>query len=527
MELVATAGEMQLCDRTSITKFGIPSIVLMENAGRSVADVVEREFGSISGKQVYVLCGKGNNGGDGFVVARHLYNRGAKVKLFLMARGAQLSGDPKTNFRILLGIIREDSSSALQVVESADAPRLRRHPAPDIIVDALFGTGFSGAVRGEYEKAIRWMNESDAKVIAVDIPSGVNADNGRVENIAVAADATVTMGLRKIGLLVHPGRECSGSVHVVDIEIPKIVYQRSGIRTWYVQRTDVRRMLPRRPLDAHKHSVGKIFVLAGSRGLTGAAVMSCNSAMRAGAGAVVLGIPKSLLPIVSKKLTEVMPNPLEETEDQSVSRRAIPEINRFVSWSDLVVLGPGLGRNKETEEVILELIETIKNPLLIDADGLNALAIDPKIVKKRKAETILTPHTGELSRITKLPSDEIEENRVAVARSESKALNSYLVLKGAPTVVGTPSGDVFINSTGNPGMATAGAGDVLTGTIAALWGQHISAAEASVCGVYLHGLAGDLAKEKYGEMGLTATDIIEALPRAIMKTLSENNPRTA
>jgi NAD(P)H-hydrate epimerase len=285
-------------------------------------------------------------------------------------------------------------------------------------------------------------------------------------------------------------------------------------------------MLPRRPLDAHKHSVGKIFVLAGSRGLTGAAVMSCTSAMRAGAGAVVLGIPKSLLPVVSKKLTEVMTNPLEETEDQSVSRKAISEINRFVSWSDLVVLGPGLGRNKETEEIILELTETIKKPLLIDADGLNALAIDPKILKKRKAETILTPHTGELSRITKFPSEEIEKNRVGVARRESKALNSYLVLKGSPTVVATLGGDVFINSAGNPGMATAGAGDVLTGTIAALWGQHMSAVEASVCGVYLHGFAGDLAKEKYGEMGLTATDIIEALPRAIMKTLSENNTKT-
>jgi hydroxyethylthiazole kinase-like uncharacterized protein yjeF len=526
MELVATAEEMQSCDRAAITKFGVPSIVLMENAGRSVADVVEREFVPVAGNLIYVLCGKGNNGGDGFVVARHLYNRGAKVNVFLMARGAQLTGDPRTNFRILQGIVKEDKSSALQLVESFDVSKLRRHPSPDIIVDALFGTGFSGAVRGEYEKVIRWMNESEAKRIAVDIPSGVNADNGRVENIAVTADVTVTMGLRKIGLLVHRGRECSGSVHVADIEIPKIVYQHSSIRTWYVLQSDVRKMLPRRPFDAHKHSVGKIFVLAGSRGLTGAAVMSCNSAMRAGAGAVVLGIPASLLPVVCKKLTEVMPNPLDETEDQSVSRKAIPEINRFVSWSDLIVLGPGLGRNKETEEVVLELIETIKKPLLIDADGLNALAIDPKILKKRKAETILTPHAGELYRITKVPAVEIEENRVGVARRESRALKSHLVLKGAPTVIGTPTGNVYINSTGNPGMATAGAGDVLTGTIAALWGQHLSPAEASICGVYLHGLAGDLGKEKYGEMGLTATDIIEALPRSIMKTLSENNSRT-
>jgi hydroxyethylthiazole kinase-like uncharacterized protein yjeF len=526
MELVATAKEMQFCDRTAITKFGIPSILLMENAGRSVADIVEREIGSVSGKLIYVFCGKGNNGGDGFVVARHLYNRGARVSVFLMARESQLKGDPRTNFRILQGINKQDRSSILHLVESVTASRVSRHPSPDVIIDALFGTGFSGGVRGEYEKVIKWMNESDATVVAVDIPSGVNADNGTVEKVAVTADVTVTMGLRKVGLQVHLGRECSGSIHVASIEIPKIVYQRSGIRTWFVQQADVRRLVPRRPLNAHKHTVGKILVLAGSRGLTGAAVMSCNSAMRAGAGAVVLGIPKSLLPVVSKKLTEVMPNPLEETEDQSLSKKAIPEIQRLVSWSDIVVLGPGLGRNNETEEVILELIETIKKPLLIDADGLNALAIDPKIAKRRKSETILTPHTGELSRMTKHSAEEIEKNRVGLARSESEALDSYLVLKGSPTVVSAPSGDVFINSTGNPGMATAGAGDVLTGTIAALWGQHISAAEASVCGVYLHGLAGDLAKRKYGEMGLTATDIIEAMPRAIMKTLSENEPTT-
>jgi NAD(P)H-hydrate epimerase len=245
--------------------------------------------------------------------------------------------------------------------------------------------------------------------------------------------------------------------------------------------------------------------------------------MRTGAGAVVLGIPGSLLPVVTRKLTEVMANPLAETDEQSVSRAAMPEVSGFIKWADVVVLGPGLGRNKETVEVVLQLIETTKKPLLIDADGLNALALEPKVLRKRKAETILTPHTGELSRLVGLASEEIEENRVDVARSDSKVLRSYLVLKGAPTVVGTPSGDVFINSTGNPGMATAGAGDVLTGTIAALWGQHLTASQASVCGVYLHGYAGDLARDKYGEMGLTATDIIEALPRAIHKTLSENN----
>jgi hydroxyethylthiazole kinase-like uncharacterized protein yjeF len=526
MELVATAEEMQRCDRAAITKVGIPSIVLMENAGRSVADVIEENFGSVSGKLVYIICGKGNNGGDGFVVARHLHNRGAKVKIFLVLKASELKGDPKTNHAIVWKTLKQDKSSALQILEKINAQTLRRQPPPDVVVDALFGTGFSGVVRGKYVGLIKWMNDCGAQVVAVDIPSGVNASNGNVENLAVSADMTVTMGLRKIGLLVHRGRACSGGIHVADIGIPRTVYEHSGIRTWYVRRADVRRMLPRRPLNAHKHSVGKIFVLAGSRGLTGAAVMSCNAAMRAGAGAVVLGIPQSLLPVVTRKLTEVMANPLAETDEQSVSRAAMPEVSHFIKWADIVVLGPGLGRNKETVEVILELIETTKKPLLIDADGLNALALEPKVLRKRKAETILTPHTGELSRLGRLTAEEIEENRVEVARSESKALRSCLVLKGAPTVVGMPEGDVFINSTGNPGMATAGAGDVLTGTIAALLGQHLTAVQASVCGVHIHGYAGDLAKDKYGEMGLTATDIIEALPRAINKTLSQDNLRS-
>ena len=520
MDRVATAREMQECDRTAIKRYRIPSIVLMEDAGRGVADVIEKGVGPVTGKLVYVICGKGNNGGDGFVVARHLYNRGANVSVYLTSKRSQVKGDAQRNLVVLEEIIRSDKSSRLKLVEDATAKMLVKMPPAIVIIDALFGTGFSGAVKGEYEKIIRWMNASGSKVVAVDIPSGVNADNGKVENVAVKAQVTVTMGLRKVGLLVHCGREYAGSVHVADIAIPQIVYDRSGIRSWLVQPDDVQKRLPRRPLDAHKHSVGKIFVLAGSRGLTGAAVMCSNSAMKAGAGAVVLGIPKSLLPVVSRKLTEVMPNPLEETDEQGVSQRARKEIDRFVQWADVVVIGPGLGREKETEELILSLIQSVDKPMLIDADGLNALSLQPSLIKKRKAETILTPHTGELSRIVKLSAEEIESNRIEVARSAAKNLKSILVLKGAPTVTATPEGDVFINCTGNPGMATAGAGDVLSGAMAALWGQHVSARDAAICGVFIHGKAGDFAKEKYGEMSLVAGDIIEALPRALTRTLS-------
>jgi hydroxyethylthiazole kinase-like uncharacterized protein yjeF len=524
MEMVATSREMQKCDSFAITKCRIPSIVLMENAGRSVADVIEKILGFVPGKSIYILCGKGNNGGDGLVVARHLYNRGAMVRVFLTAARRELHGDPRTNLDALDHPLQGGSRARLRILERVSADGLRRQPRPDLLVDALFGTGFSGAVKGEYARIITWINGSDVPVVAVDIPSGVSADNGKVESIAVRANMTVTMGLRKLGLLVHQGRECAGSLHVADIGIPSSVYERSGIQTWFVQRQDVRKLLPRRPLSAHKHSVGKIFVIAGSRGLTGAAVMSCRSAMRAGAGAVVLGTPRSLLPIVAKRLTEVMPHPLEETVDQTISLKAWKTIDRFVRWCDIVVLGPGLGRNKETDELILELIAAVKKPMLIDADGLNALASNPRVLKSRKADTILTPHAGELSRLTGLTSEEIEANRVEVARQKSKSFNAVLVLKGGPTVTATPKGDVFINGTGNPGMATAGAGDVLSGTIAALYGQHLSAAEAAIAGVFLHGLAGDLAKEKYGEMSLVATDIIGELPHAIAQTRAEERP---
>jgi hydroxyethylthiazole kinase-like uncharacterized protein yjeF len=521
MDRVATAKEMQWCDRTAIARYGIPSIVLMENAGRSAADAIERELGSMEGKLVYVICGKGNNGGDGIVAARHLHNRSAIVKVFLAGKKQQVKGDAEINLRLMSRAIKTDNSQTLQLVDGVTSRILRKQSAPDVVIDAIFGTGFSGAVKGEYEKIIQWINGCQASVASIDIPSGVNADNGEVVSHAVKADFTVTMGLRKVGLLVSQGREYSGKVHVADLGIPQELYARSGIRTWLVQREDVRKILPRRRLDAHKHSVGKIFILAGSKGLTGAAVMSSNSAMRAGAGAVILGIPRSLFPIVAKKVTEVMPHPLEENEDQSIGRKSRTQVKRFVEWADVVVIGPGLGRNEETQELILNLVRSMTKPMLIDADGLNALASDLSVLKKRRSETILTPHTGELSRMIGLSSMEIEGNRVEIARTWARKLNVILVLKGAPTVTATPGGNVFINSTGNPGMATAGSGDVLTGTIAGLWGQHVTGSDAAVSGVFVHGLAGDIAQAKYGEMSLVATDILRALPFALRRVQSK------
>lgn len=518
MQKVVTAKGMQQYDRAAIERFAVPSLLLMENAGRSVVEIMEEEFGNLSGKRVYVFCGKGNNGGDGFVVARHLYNRGAHVSVFLAAKKNVLKGDAKVNCDVVVKIAQAQKKSAsLTFTEVLNSRKLKALSSPSFVVDALFGTGFSGEVKGFSEEIVEWINSCGSHVASVDIPSGVNADNGQVANVAVKAEVTVTMGLRKIGLLVHGGRIHSGKVFVADISIPQKVYHDFQCKTYLVERSDVRSMLPSRPLTAHKHSVGKIFVLAGSKGLTGAAVMCSNAAMRSGAGAVVLGIPKSLLPIVSKKVTEVMPTPLEETEQLTVSQKAMPAIQRYVDWADIILLGPGLGRDEETGSVVFGLIEKIKKPMIIDADGLNALATNMNALKKRRGETILTPHTGELSRMIGISSKEIEENRVEIARQTARDFKVNLVFKGAPTLVAVPSSEVYINSTGNPGMATAGSGDVLSGTIVGLWGQHVKAKDAAISGVYVHGLAGDLAKEQYGEMGMVATDILSALPEAIKR----------
>jgi len=518
MQKVATSDEMRACDQIAIQRIGIPGVVLMENASRGVVDAIQNECGRIEGMNVFIFCGKGNNGGDGLAVARHLYDRGAKVYVLLTGRKSELKGDAKINLDIIEKMIKgKDEGTVLELHEIINKGQLRRLGKADLIVDALLGTGMKGNVEGVMKDIIEWMNNSGIKTVAVDIPSGVNSDTGEVSNIAVKADFTVTMALRKRGLLLGKGREHSGKVYVADIGTPKFLLNTEKIKTHWVEAEDIATRLPKRPLDAHKHSCGKIFVLAGSRGLTGAAAMCSESAMRIGAGAVILGIPASLNPILEEKVTEVMTTPLRETSDATVSMKALPTINEYIKWADVLLIGPGLSRNKETQKLVLELIPTLDKPTVIDADGLNALAENLDVLKKAKADVILTPHYGELSRLIKLSAKEIELNRIEVARKVAAELKVVLILKGAPTVVAHPDGNVYINSTGNPGMATAGAGDILAGAVIGLLGQKLSTLDAAIAGVYLHGLAGDIAKEHLGEMSLMAMDIMRHLPAALAR----------
>jgi NAD(P)H-hydrate epimerase len=522
MQLLATSGLMQQFDRKAITNYGIPGIVLMENAGRAFVDILERHAGAVAGRRILVVCGKGNNGGDGFVIARHLANRNAQVCVALLCRKKDVGGDARTNLDIVRKMIRS-KHSGISLVEVRSATMLgaladfvhEKGRGSSMIVDAIFGTGFSGDVKGLYRDTIEWINTLNCFVASVDIPSGVSSSDGIVANIAVKANLTVTMGLAKIGHYVGEGRDHAGIVEVADISIPHFLFDGGRGPTYRIREEDVRPLLPKRPLDAHKYSVGKVLVIAGSRNLTGAPIMTSAAAMKAGAGAVVLATPRSIHAALIKKMTEVMIAPLDETVEGTLSLAALDEIERRLRWADVVALGPGLSQNLETRQLVHRLVESIAAPLVLDADGLGMMAYDTSLLKKRTAETIITPHVGELRLLTKLDGQFIESHRVEVARTEAKRLNSILVLKGSPTVTGTPRGEAFLNSTGNPGMATAGSGDVLTGIIASFLAQGMLPEEAAYAGVFVHGRAGDVAARTFGQRGMMAMDILDCIPRAL------------
>jgi ADP-dependent NAD(P)H-hydrate dehydratase / NAD(P)H-hydrate epimerase len=516
MKRVVSAEEMRWCDDSTINAYGVPGVLLMEHAGYGVVDVLKQEFPLLSSQHILFLCGKGNNGGDGFVTARLLLNSCASITLILVAPPSELKGDAKTNFKILQAIVKK--SSGQMSIKRYSKRILSSLPPPDIIVDALFGTGFVGAVRQPYQNLIEWMNKQSAKKVSIDIPSGIHGTTGVMKNCAIHADITVTFGCLKSGLLCDQGRELSGSIRVIDIGIPHMITEDKRLRTYIVEQSDVKKVLPKRSVHAHKYSVGKVLVLAGSRGLTGAAALCCSSVLRTGAGAVVLGTPESVYPILARKLTETMVFPLPATNEGTLSFASLDIIREKLLWADVLVLGPGLSQNTETQQVILKTVLEYRGKMLIDADGLNALAVHGiHKLRTSRATCILTPHVGELSRLLKISANDIEQQRIALASDFAKRIGVTIVLKGAPTVTASYDGSVILNSTGNPGMATAGAGDVLSGIIAGLWAQGVTETEAGWIGAYLHGLSGDSISQTIGERSLMANDLIEYLPRAIQR----------
>ncbi len=514
MQPVVSADEMRWCDRTTIEKYGIAGLLLMENAGRGVAEVMQREYGRLQGKRVYIFCGKGNNGGDGFVIARYLHSMGAMTTVVLLPSSHQLTGDAKSNYTIVRRLSRV-SNSTLRIEEFSER-RLTKLSSPDLIVDAIFGTGFAGRVEGRYRDAIEWINRQQVPVVSVDIPSGVNGTNGSVESLAVRAHHTVTFGLIKSGLLVGEGQDRSGKVHVVDIGIPPSVSGSSRLRTFLVEREDVRQCLPRRASTVHKYAVGKVFILAGSRGYTGAAALCAAAALRSGAGAVILGTPEAIYPVLAHKLSEPIVMPLPSTNEGSLSLAALSGICEKIRWADVVVIGPGLSSNPETQSLLCSLFLETPAKYVVDADALRAVAtVGLRKLARTKSEWILTPHTGELGRIVDVSPDQIERERISWARKIARAGRCTLILKGGPTVVGLMDGNVLINSTGNPGMATVGSGDVLAGLIGGLWAQGMKGDDVAFSSVFLHGFAGNIAAHRLGMRSIVAGDILECLPEAL------------
>jgi ADP-dependent NAD(P)H-hydrate dehydratase / NAD(P)H-hydrate epimerase len=515
MKPVATASEMRACDTAAIERYGIPGLVLMENAARGSADVIERLFPDLSGSHALIFCGKGNNGGDGFALARHLLGRGFTVTVASVGTIASLSGDARINADIIMKISRSDPSGRLKCLTSVTSSKLSDIRKPDLIVDALLGTGVRGKPDKKHSSLISWINACGVPTVAIDIPSGIQADSGIAGGRAVQAYCTFTMGLLKRGLLLSDGREAAGKTVVIDIQIPQVVYERSGIKTFLIEEQDIRLALPKRRFDVHKYSVGKVFVIAGSTGLTGAAALSSLAALKTGAGAVILGVPRSLYPFMAKRMTEVMTMPLAESSEGVLGVEAWDEIQKRCAWADAVALGPGLSKSTEIGELVGRIVTEIEKPLVIDADGINALAGMTDLLLKRRSPVVLTPHTGEFARLSGLPVQEINSDRLKVACDFASSYNTVLHLKGGPSITALQDKTVYINSTGNPGMATAGSGDVLTGIIAGLMAQGLDTAEATYCGSFIHGRAGDNARDRVGIRALTAGDIQAELPKVL------------
>ena len=515
MKLV-TAQQMASIDRRAIEQFGIPGIQLMERAGTAVFTTINQMWDELAGKKVVIFCGKGNNGGDGLVVARLLAEHGASVLVLLLGKKDQSKGDAQTNLKKALELkvsVREllkdtDLTAAEQAVQDAD-----------LLVDAIFGTGLKGTVKGLAAGVIETINRCGRPVVAVDIPSGLDADGGEISGPCVQATTTVTFGLPKIGQVFYPGKSKCGRLIVAEIGYPPEVIEEERCRTNLVTGEEVAQLLPRRAPDAYKGSCGRIAIVAGSVGMTGAAALASMAALRIGAGLVTLGLPASLNDILEVKLTEVMTKPLPEVRKRRcIALRAVGEIRRMLLDADCLAIGPGLGTHHETAEMVRRVVaRETKVPTVIDADGLNALAKDISSLRETGAEIVITPHAGELSRLTGRPIAEITASPLKAAESFAQEFKLTVVLKGAPTVIATPDAELYVNSTGNAGMATAGSGDVLTGTIVGLIGQGLTPAEAAIAGVFIHGKAGDLARQQKGEMGLVAGDILQFLPDATQK----------
>jgi hydroxyethylthiazole kinase-like uncharacterized protein yjeF len=531
---VLTADQMREVDRLTTDRYGVPSLQLMENAGAAVADYLSQAFPDLSTRGILVLCGKGNNGGDGFVVARRLRERGAPPRVFLFAELSAVLGDAAVNLQLW-----QAGGGELHVVTSKSEWATAREALneADLVVDALLGTGIKGPVEGLLSSVIDDVNEWRERrpvrlrrararfVNSVDMPSGLPSGNEDFGGPVIRADATVTFTAPKVGQLLAPQADCVGKLVVRDIGTPcELLHDDPTLKLHWLERGEFRDLPMVRKADSNKAYFGHALIVAGSLGKSGAAVLSGRAALRVGAGLVTVATPAKVLPIVAAGMPEMMTTPLLENDDGTVSLRNLDD-DRFAQVArdkSVLAMGPGLSTNPETQQFIRTVLQKLSLPVILDADGLNAFAGQADELRTRKPELLaVTPHPGEMGRLLGATARDVQAKRLEVALDAAAKWKAFVILKGFHTILATPDGRAYVNTTGNPGMATGGTGDVLTGMLAGLTAEFGSKNWEHVLGlgIYLHGLAGDVAAERVGEAPLVASDLIEALPEAYSRLL--------
>lgn len=509
---LALNNEMREIDRVTIEKYGIPGIVLMENAGRAVVDEMNNLEKPVN--KVLILCGTGNNGGDGFVIARHLHNAGVKIRLFIVGQPKDITGDASLNLQVL----RKLDIQIDNVNDQGGLIKLEKLiPVQDVVVDAIFGTGLSKDVQGIHAGVIDVVNRLSACTVSVDVPSGISGDTGRVMGRAVKAHKTVTFALPKLGNIMYPGADYNGELVVRQIGLPQKAMNEVDMKHHIITEERIVKLLPERPQNSHKGTYGKAHVIAGSSGMTGAAILTCKAALRSGLGLLKLYIPESLNLLITTSVPEVVTIPLNEMRRGVININQITKIIKESAEADVVAIGPGCGMSSEMSELVRQMLDEVQCPMVIDADGLNVLAKNVSWLDHKKAEIVLTPHPGEMARLTGLTVEEISDNPIDISREFAQKHGVILILKGSRTIIAMPQGDVFVNLTGNSGMATAGSGDVLTGIITGFIAQGMKPSDAVLLSVHIHGRSGDIMAGRKGEFGLLAGDIVSGLTHTLME----------
>lgn len=525
---VVTSEQMRALDRRATEEFSIPSLLLMENAGRAVYEAGLAMLGDTQTNEAHILivCGQGNNGGDGFVAARHFHNSDARVTVAYFGDRAKARGDALTNIEIVERIAESSSSglgvAPLSIVHNPDEGFWKQFwgGGVDLVIDALLGTGAKGEVREPLTSVIDSIT-GFGRVLSVDVPSGIDADTGQVLGRAVQADVTVTFDLPKIGLLTYPGASYVGDLVVAEIGIPIDALRKNDCHVFLASPAIALTMVADRRPDSHKGTYGHVAIIAGSVGLTGATTLAAKGALRIGTGLVTVACPESLNDILEVKLTEAMTIPVPEGSGRAFGMASLRKVLEIIEKRDAVVLGPGFGRDDDTVSFTLELIPKLDKPTIIDADALYAISKDLSVIKKSEAPLVITPHPGEMATLLGTSTAEVQSNRLETAREFAKEHGVTVVLKGAGTVVAEPGGDAYINTTGTPGMATGGTGDVLSGMIGGLLAQGIEPVGAACAGVYLHGRAGEIAAENLGEAAMLASDLADCIGDAMQELQSD------